>query len=303
MTDAERKQLYDLIDEYWGDYDKHRNDDFIVNPSIPIIWFGNIDAYLAASPAKRIVTLAINPSNHEFLTEELPAYSSEYRFRIGRDIADLKFLRSNKERDLLINAYNQYFNHNPYSDFFGAFERVLQNLPGCEKASYGDPGHKPEKLYGVKNNKGDYHTHKYTAIHIDCKTAIATKQLWDDKEKKIENKERYNDFQEIKKSLSETGETPFNHLLAFLNPKIILVSSAWFRDNELVDKGTKLRWHDFGKKMNNKDKNDRISYEMNGRLWIYGRFYPGCPFQIPKGKNDEEKQFFQETFDKFGITL
>ena len=60
--------LNKIIEEYIIDFIAKRNDPalkkVIVENSIPIIWFGNINKYLDSE--KRILTVGLNPSNIEF---------------------------------------------------------------------------------------------------------------------------------------------------------------------------------------------------------------------------------------------
>jgi hypothetical protein len=117
--------------------------DFVVSPSIPIVWFGDIEKY-QRSP-KRILTISINPSLHEF-----PQSPKQPRF----DIVD--FSNSNA-LDALYSTLNHYFYDNPYGNPYDWFKKYnkLMSVLDC---SYGG-------LYGNKTN---------TAIHIDIYTAIAT---------------------------------------------------------------------------------------------------------------------------------
>ncbi len=278
-----------LIDRYWDDYVKHKDLSFVVKPSIPIIWFGDLEAY-CKSPVK-VLTVAINPSSYEFPENGKP------RFGESEKLANHRYLNGD-EKKVLVKSYNKYFytSENPYPKFFSAFERVLQNLPDFAVASYGDSENKPDKLYASKNNECEYHTPNCTAIHIDCKTALATEYLWKKSKKDIGS--NYDEFQKVKKILSGSGEKLFVDFLTVLNPDVILVSSAEFRDKVLNKKGEKLNSID----LNNDEKNkyERISYKMDGRLWIYGR-NNGGPFMLIEGKGDEEKKFLEKELLAVGI--
>src|SRR4051812_23219231 len=56
-----------LVDEAWREYDLHRHEEFVVKPSVPILFFGDLQRYLS-SPV-RIVTVGLNPSRIEFPCE------------------------------------------------------------------------------------------------------------------------------------------------------------------------------------------------------------------------------------------
>ena len=134
-TDA----LKSLLQKYVVDFMSKKDLDFVVSPSIPVVWFGDIEKY-QRSP-KRILTIALNPSLKEF--PQLPALP---RFKIvdfsGSDAIDA-----------LYTTLNHYFYDNPYN-WFDKYNRLMSVL----NCSYGGK-------YGDKSN---------TAIHIDIYTAIAT---------------------------------------------------------------------------------------------------------------------------------
>ena len=128
-----------LIEEFIEDFNTKSALPFVVNPSIPVIWFGDVEKY--KSSKTKIVTVALNPSLKEF---------SEKRF----NIVDLS--AGNKSRAVeLSETLNKYFEYNPYDRWFNNFEKVL--IPLC--ASY----------YGNKKN---------TAVNIDVYSSIATDPTW-----------------------------------------------------------------------------------------------------------------------------
>lgn len=113
---------------------------FVVMPSIPILFFGDIDAY-HNSPV-RILTAALNPSNQEF-----PFEPSKSRF----DLAHAGSSLIGFEQEL-----SKYFEHNPYWQWFRNFEMVL-NGAGAS--------------YGGKYGNSD---HKFQTLHVDIGSPIAT---------------------------------------------------------------------------------------------------------------------------------
>src|SRR5215217_5621618 len=74
-----RHLMESLIYEAWRLYTQ-TSAPCVVRPSIPILYFGDLPRY-AASPLK-IITVALNPSHHEF-----PAHDRFERFRPAENIA------------------------------------------------------------------------------------------------------------------------------------------------------------------------------------------------------------------------
>lgn len=131
------QELTNVMQEYISDFVNKQNRPYVVKPAIPIVWFGNMEKY-NKSP-KKIVTIGINPSWHEF---------EKKRF----DIVELECANAVNE---LANTLNLYFRNNPY-EWFNNFEKVLSTLD----VSY------------YENRATN------TAIHIDIYSAIATNPIW-----------------------------------------------------------------------------------------------------------------------------
>lgn len=189
------KKLNGIIDEYWKDFnEKQKNDSlkkYIVNPSIPIIWFGNLEKYMSINNKKRIVTVALNPSDIEFKNKR-----DEREFNIKIRFTDSKSAKlSNKN---LYKVLNNYFEKNPYSQWFRNFEHILNLL---------------DSTYGGKMTP-DGNSCKNIAVHIDIFSAIATNPTWGKLSK------------ETRQKLSKNKEKLFDKLLEYLKPDIILVSVA-----------------------------------------------------------------------------
>lgn len=138
-TPIDRETLFNLLDRYISDFSVKQSLPFVVNPSIPVVWFGDIEAY--QNSPKRVLTVALNPSNKEFpMPPEAPRF----------DNLDLAAPDSSEK---LYTTLNRYFSVNPYS-WFEKYNRLM----GVLDCSYGGQ-------YGIRSN---------TAIHIDICTAIAT---------------------------------------------------------------------------------------------------------------------------------
>ncbi len=115
--------------------------DFVVKPSLPILYFGNLDEYRSSS--LKVITVGKNPSDNEFCMKKGDAYSF-YRFKKWKP-----------DEGNLIESLNPYFQDEPLS-WFSCYEPVLKGI-GC---SY-YPGR-------TKNR----------ALHTDICSPIATKPTW-----------------------------------------------------------------------------------------------------------------------------
>ena len=112
-----------------------------VRPSIPILYFGDLEAYRASK--LRIITVGLNPSREEF-----PRANPFQRFpggdRLDRsDVCALKRVLAG------------YFKHDPYESWFDSYEWVLTGLG----ASY-------------------YRGSCATTLHTDLFSPIATDPTW-----------------------------------------------------------------------------------------------------------------------------
>jgi len=134
-----------LIDEAWRLYSQTLIQ-CIVRPSIPILYFGDYNRY-TASPLK-IITVALNPSHHEF-----PDTDRFERFRPAEGI-DARPSDA-PTRAAYLSALGGYFGRVPYMRWFGWFEQVLIGLG----ASYRN---------GQEN----------TALHTDLCSPLATDPTW-----------------------------------------------------------------------------------------------------------------------------
>jgi hypothetical protein len=128
------------------EFETIKYNNFIVQKSIPILWFGDLNKYLNSDA--KIVTVSLNPSNNEFGNiKKGIAYNTQYRFP--------DYMGSSES---LITAYNNYFknNRNPYHSWFKAsFGTILQSFD----ASHYD---------NATNN----------ALHTDIAIPYATDPTW-----------------------------------------------------------------------------------------------------------------------------
>ena len=139
-------KLYELMREYYNDFleKKERISKIIVEPSFPIVWFGNTRRYFHSKI--KVVTMGLNPSNSEF-----PDYNPELRFPGAR----VAYEQGNMGR--VCDSLNGYFDRTraPYWKWFDAYERVLGSMK-----------------FGVTYGKCP--TAENYAVHIDFFSAIAT---------------------------------------------------------------------------------------------------------------------------------
>lgn len=235
------EKISKIIDGYWEEYVRLKNEDFAVKPSIPVIWFGDLDAYEKSD--KKIVTVALNPSNKEFCNENGPSF---FRFKDGEKIHK-KDVLDNSDKECLIGTLNRYFKDEPYYRWFNDFERPLNFI----NASY---------YTSAQPN---------TAIHIDIYTAVATDPTWGGLSDKQKNK-----------IVGNTKKPPelFMQLLDFLAPDIILYSANkdvlrrafGFKEPEPWDEQ-----YSTGSKGFNIE-----TYRYKNSLIIYGRNNYGKPFKL-----------------------
>ena len=95
-------ELEKLLNDYLRDFSRKSQSDVAVKDSIPIVWFGDMEAYKESR--LKIVTVGLNPSLREF---------EEPRFNVAANSAES-----------LYETLNDYFNFNPYK-WFRDFEKCL----------------------------------------------------------------------------------------------------------------------------------------------------------------------------------
>ncbi len=152
MEIEERKEIImDLLERAIRKYRELKNRDFWKKELLdapPILWFGNID-----SKKKKIVTIAANPSSHEF-------DDGEVRFEIDENWESFPDIEDEKKREIIyesfVYSYNKYFTTNPYKGWFGETGRLEAFLNGLDTTFY------EEKKKEEKKKK-----YTYQAVHID----------------------------------------------------------------------------------------------------------------------------------------
>ncbi len=102
----ESEYMDKLIKRTWRHYDKFAKNEHIVKRSIPILYFGDLEAYRKSK--HRIITVGLNPSMKEFP-------SDLQRFKISRN------------KTIYINSLNDYFKNKPYK-WFKSYKHILSGL-------------------------------------------------------------------------------------------------------------------------------------------------------------------------------
>jgi hypothetical protein len=137
-------ELRELVESVWAQF-KAAPSGHVVDPSIPILFFGDLAAY-EASPL-RVVTVALNPSYKEFPQED--------PFQRFPAAADGDFLTSQDAAERYVSSLSGYFTTRPYDRWFKpGFEPVLQGLGAS--------------FYAGPN----------LALHTDICSPISTKEVW-----------------------------------------------------------------------------------------------------------------------------
>ncbi|MBC8306431.1 MAG: hypothetical protein H8E55_63065 [Pelagibacterales bacterium] len=130
-----------LINRTLNYFDSFSNHNIVVNPSLPILYFGNLTAYEKSN--LKIITVGKNPSKNEFKLHKNDVYSF------------IRFPKWEEKQRNLIESLNPYFEEKPLKNWFASFEPILNGL----SASY----------YGNAKN---------TALHTDICSPLATDPTW-----------------------------------------------------------------------------------------------------------------------------
>ncbi len=133
--------LADVVADTWVSFERVAKMGVRVTPAIPILFFGDIEAY-RGSPS-RIVTVGLNPSLSEF-----PPHDPFCRFPLAADIGP-------SDQDRYLAALSAYFRTAPYKSWFASFEPLLNGA-----------------------NTSYYPIAAATALHTDICSPVATNPTW-----------------------------------------------------------------------------------------------------------------------------
>ena len=135
------RSLAQPVAQAWRAFDRAAALPSRVSPAVPILFFGDLDAYRASR--LRVVTVGLNPSRHEF-----PAGKPFQRFPLAEG-------RRSREPSLYCDSMSAYFRTDPYRGWFSALEPLLNGVG----ASY-------------------YEGEASTAVHTDICSPVATSPTW-----------------------------------------------------------------------------------------------------------------------------
>lgn len=135
-------QLSTLLNQTLEYYQNIQDKEYVLNPAIPILYLGDVNAYLTSTI--KIVTVGKNPSFIEFCRLESQSYSF-FRFPEW------------ESKHNLSQALNSYFDNKPYECWFNSYEAILNGID----ASY--------YTNSCSQNR---------AIHTDICSPIPTNPTW-----------------------------------------------------------------------------------------------------------------------------
>lgn len=140
-----KADLHTLAVQAWDLWASSQRLTCVVRPSVPILYFGDLPAFLASSV--RIVTVGLNPSLAEF-----PSENPYLRLPLAKG---LKGPLSHGRMANYLECLNRYYDVQPYTRWFGSYEPILNGM----EASY----------YRGKRNR---------VLHTDLCSPIATNPTW-----------------------------------------------------------------------------------------------------------------------------
>lgn len=200
-----RSELNDLVKECFR-YFKDMNENSVVSKkivdnSIPILFFGDLNGYLNSD--LRIITVGINPSDAEFPKDRVRFSRARHLYGTTEEIRD-------DEVDDYISALSEYFDlaGNTYSQesdnaYEWFYKKPINGMLSGLEASYDN-------------------TRKNRVIHTDICTPIPTSPTWSGLNKKE------------KEVMRGTGNRLWEKLICLLKPDVILLSCANKYWNNLI---------------------------------------------------------------------
>jgi hypothetical protein len=155
-----------LLEMTFDHFNKNKNKNVVVSPSLPILYFGDLNSYRKSE--LKIISVGKNPSDNEFRMKKTELFSF-VRFSIW-----------DESKQNLIDSLNPYFEDRPLRQWFSSFEPILNGLTSS------------------------YYKNKYinTALHTDICSPLATDPTWSKLPTETQA-ELYKDGVEIWKELIE----------------------------------------------------------------------------------------------------
>jgi hypothetical protein len=114
--------LEDLVGRAWDQHRQAQSQSWLVRPSAPVLYFGDMDGY-RDSPL-RVSTVALNPSNREFPEAQPLA----------------RFPRADLGATEYVASLNRYFLGAPYMGWFDSFDRTLAGLQCSYRPTHSNVG-------------------------------------------------------------------------------------------------------------------------------------------------------------------
>lgn len=186
-----------IVSDCFRDYYGSGNPACVLRGVVPILWFGDMDAYRESE--KKIVTVAVNPSYKEFQDDKGKS-SIGYRF----PGAPANYDPHNPQHfEAYKNAMDSYFKNKPYTKWFWHNEKVLRLFDASYQGTF----------CTYKNDSEEAFTN--TALHIDLKAPVATYPVWGDKE--LAPRER--------KAVVKLYAKYFDRMWHYLDPDMMIVST------------------------------------------------------------------------------
>ena len=103
-----------LLERAINHFKQFKNEKFVVNPSLPILYFGDTNKYLKSK--LKVITVGKNPSNVEF------------RLIMSEKYSYIRFPEYNNDVKSLAITLNNYFKNKPYNKWFNSFEPFLNGM-------------------------------------------------------------------------------------------------------------------------------------------------------------------------------
>ncbi|MYA44280.1 MAG: hypothetical protein F4076_03850 [Acidimicrobiaceae bacterium] len=137
----ESNELRRAVAAAWRSFGAAASLEARVSPAIPILFFGDLDAYVESQ--QRVLTVGLNPSLIEF-----PTGDPFHRFPLAEDAHP-------EDQERYLDALSAYFRTNPYAEWFRYFELLLNGM------------------------SASYYAHRTsTALHTDICSPVATDPTW-----------------------------------------------------------------------------------------------------------------------------
>lgn len=131
-----------IIDKTLQYFDKYSIENFVVKPSLPILYFGDLIDYEKSK--LKVLTVGKNPSDNEFKLQKNDNFSY------------CRFTKWNPDTKNLIESLNPYFEDRPLRQWFSSFEPILNGM-------------------GSSFYKGEFQNR---ALHTDICSPLATNPTW-----------------------------------------------------------------------------------------------------------------------------